>query len=147
MSNLGLCVLSGGVGPQGLSRGPSPRNPLPALPQVCVLSCFSCVALFASLWTVARQAPLSTGFSRQEHWRGLPCPPPRDLPDPGLEPTSLLSPALAGGFFTTCATWETWCTVVLQKCLLSRFAFISPACGQNGLIGGMCAVLSHFSRV
>ena len=51
-----------------------------------------------SPWTVARQAPLSTGFSRQEYWSGLPCPPPGDLPDPGIEPGS---PALAGGFFTT----------------------------------------------
>ena len=46
------------------------------------------------------------GFSRQEYWSGLPCPPPGDLPDPGIELTSLKSPALAGGFFTTDATWE-----------------------------------------
>ena len=46
------------------------------------------------------------GFSRQEYWSGLPCPPPGDLPDPGIEPVSLLSPALAGGFFTISATWE-----------------------------------------
>ena len=44
------------------------------------------------------------GFSRQEYWRGLPCPLPGDLPDPGIEPTPLMSPALAGGFFTTSAT-------------------------------------------
>ena len=47
----------------------------------CVLSCFSHVPLFVTLWTVARQAPLSMGFSRQEHWSGLPRPPPGDLPD------------------------------------------------------------------
>ena len=47
------------------------------------------VRLFPTLWTVARQAPLSTGFSRQEHWNGLPFPPPGDLPDPEIEPTSL----------------------------------------------------------
>ena len=47
-----------------------------------VLSCFSHVQLFVTLWTVARQAPLSMGFSRQEHWSGLPFPPPGDLPDP-----------------------------------------------------------------
>ena len=46
------------------------------------------------------------GFSRQEHWSGLSWPPPGDLPDPGIEPLSLLSPALAGGFFTTSANWE-----------------------------------------
>ena len=51
---------------------------------VCMLNCFSPVRLFATLWTVALQAPLSTGFSRQEHWSGLPCPPPGDLPDPCL---------------------------------------------------------------
>ena len=69
-----------------------------------VLSCFNCVQLFATLWTVAHQAPLSMGFSRQEYWSGLPCLPPGDLPDPGIEPGSLMSPALAGGFFTTSAT-------------------------------------------
>ena len=57
--------------------------------------------------TVAHQAPLSMGFSRQEYWSGLPCPAPGDLPDPGIKPVSLVSPALAGGFFTTSATWET----------------------------------------
>ena len=46
------------------------------------------------------------GFSRQEYWSGLPSPPPGDLPNPQIEPTSLMSPALAGGFFTTSATWE-----------------------------------------
>ena len=50
------------------------------------------------------------GFSRQEHWSGLPCPPPGDLPDPGIEPTSLMSPALADGIFTTSATWEAHAT-------------------------------------
>ena len=49
-------------------------------------------------WTVARQDPLSVGFSRQEYWSGLPFPPPGHLPHPGIKPTS---PALAGGFFTT----------------------------------------------
>ena len=73
---------------------------------MCVLSRFSCVQLFVTLWTVACQAPLSMGFSRQEYWSGLSCPPPRDLPDPGIEPTSLMSLALAGGLFTTKATWE-----------------------------------------
>ena len=73
---------------------------------MCVLSGFSHVQLFATLWTVARQAPLSRGVSREEYCNGLPCPPPGDLPDPGIEPASLTSPALAGGFFTTSATWE-----------------------------------------
>ena len=55
---------------------------------------------------VARQAPLFMEFSGQEYWNGLPFPPPGDLSDPGIEPKSLTFPALAGGFFTTSATWE-----------------------------------------
>ena len=58
------------------------------------------------LCTVAHQVPLSMGFSRQEYWSGLPCPPTGVLPDPGIEPTSLISPALAGGLSTTSAIWE-----------------------------------------
>ena len=54
----------------------------------------------------SNQAPLCLGFSRQEYWSRLPCPSPGDLPSPGMEPTSLMSPALAGEFFTTSATWE-----------------------------------------
>ena len=72
----------------------------------CVLNCFAHVQLYATLWTVAHQAPLSMGFSRQEYWSGLPCAPPETLPDPGIEPMSLISPALVGRFFTTSATWE-----------------------------------------
>ena len=64
------------------------------------------VQLFTTTWTVASQAPLFMEFSRQEYWSGLPFPPPGDLPDPGIEPTSLASPALADGLFTTSATWE-----------------------------------------
>jgi len=59
------------------------------------------VQLFATPWTVARQVPLSMEFSRQEYWSGLPFPSPGNLPDPGIKPRSLASPALAGGFFTT----------------------------------------------
>ena len=66
----------------------------------------SCVQLFATRWTVTCQAPLSMGFSRQEHWSGLPCPPTGDLPDPKIELDSLRSPALAARFFTASATWE-----------------------------------------
>ena len=79
---------------------------LPKMLCACVLTCFSHVQLFVTPWTVACQAPLSMGFSKQEYWSGLPCPPPGDLPNPGTEPESLMSPALAGGFFTTNATWE-----------------------------------------
>ena len=72
---------------------------------VCVLSCCSHVQLFGSLWAIACQAPLSTGFSRQEYWSGLSHPPPGDLPNPGIKLMCLKSPALAGGFFKTSTTW------------------------------------------
>ena len=72
----------------------------------CILSCFSNVQLFATSSTLVRQAPLSMRFSRQEYWSGLPCSLPGDLPNPGIEPASLMSPVLAGGFFTTSTTWE-----------------------------------------
>ena len=55
---------------------------------------------FKTLWTIAHQAPLSRGLSRQEYWSGLPFPPPGGGANPGVEPASLVSPALAGGFFT-----------------------------------------------
>ena len=80
--------------------------PKPLNESVCLLSCFSCVQLVATLWTVTCQPPLSMGFSRQEFWSGLPCPSPGDLPNPGTELASLKSPALAGRFFTTSTTWE-----------------------------------------
>ena len=79
-----------------------------------VLHVFSCVCehaqslsrdlLFAAPGTIAGQAPLSMGFSRQEYCNGLPCPPPGNLPGPGIKPTFLISSALAGGFFTISTT-------------------------------------------
>ena len=71
--------------------------------RACMLSCFSHVQLCQALapWTVAFEALLSVGFSRQKYWSGLSCPPAGDLPNPGTEPMSLMSPALAGGLFTT----------------------------------------------
>ena len=74
----------------------------------CVLNHFSCIRLFVTLWTSARQG----GFSRQEYWSGLPCPPPGNLPDPGIESLSPMFPEIAGVVFaclfvfTTIATWE-----------------------------------------
>ena len=73
---------------------------------VCMLSHFRGVQHIATVWTVAHQAPLFMGFSRQEYWSGLPCLPPGDLPNPGMEPTSLISLALTDGFFITSTTWE-----------------------------------------
>ena len=66
---------------------------------VYVLVARSCLSL-VTVWTVAHQAPLSMGFSRQEYWSGLPIPTSGDLPHPGIEPSSLASPPLAGGFFS-----------------------------------------------
>ena len=74
-----------------------------------MLSHFSHVQLFATPRTAACQAPLSMGFSRQGYWSGLSFPSQGDLPDPGIKPTSLKSPALAGGFFTT------WASLIAQR--------------------------------
>ena len=68
---------------------------------MCLLSCFNYVQLFVTLWPVACQALLSMEFSRQEHWSRLPFSTPGNFPNPGIEPTSPVSPALAGEFFTT----------------------------------------------
>ena len=96
-----------GRGPRAVFSRRSPSSPLPPClppekrlpkPGACVLSHLRGVQPCATLWTIASQAPLFTGFSRQGYWSGLPCPPPGDLPDPGIEPASPTSPALAGGF-------------------------------------------------
>ena len=87
---------------------------------VCMLSRFSRVRLCATLWTVAHQAPLSMGFSRQEYWSGLPCPPPGELGDPGIKPASFMSPALASRFFTTSVTWEAMYIYILLQNKLHR---------------------------
>ena len=71
-----------------------------------------CVKLLQSCSTFCDpmdcQTPLCMGLSRQEYWSGLPCPPPEDLPNPGIKPTCLVSPGLVGKFFTTSTTWEAW---------------------------------------
>ena len=104
--------------PCSLPTSPAPavtRDPKPQ-PPAFVLSCFSCVRLFATPWTMTCQASLSVGFSRQEYWSGLLCPPPGDLPDPGSEAVSLMSPALAGVLFTTSGiclgTWNSHCAAL-----------------------------------
>ena len=71
-----------------------------------MLHSFSHVSLFVTLWTVACQAPLSMGFSRQEYWSGLPFPPQGYLHDPEIKLASIMFPALVGKFFTTSTTWE-----------------------------------------
>ena len=67
---------------------------LPAMQETWVRSWVAKILWIETLWPVAHQAPLSMGFPRQEHWRGLPCPPPGDPPNPGMKPMSPMSPAL-----------------------------------------------------
>ena len=82
-------------------------NPMLAETVLCICVCvLSCVQLFETPWTVACQAPLTMGFPRQEYWSWLPFPSPVDLPNPKIEPVSLVSPALASRFFTTSTTQE-----------------------------------------
>ena len=88
--------------------------------KVCVLSSSVVSNSFVTPWTGAYQAPLSMGSPRQEYWSGLPCPPAGDLPNPGIKPASLMSPALTGRFldrfFTTSAAWEgPMCWVIVLK--------------------------------
>ena len=91
---------------------------------MCLLRCFSCVRLCATLWIVAYKAPLSMQcFSRQECWSGLPCPPPGGLLHSGIELVSLMFPALAGGSFTTSATWEARICVCVCVHIFFKAAF------------------------
>ena len=73
----------------------------------CVCLCARAyVQLLANPWNAVHQAPLSIELSRQEHWSGFPFPTPGDIPDPGIQPESMASPALVSRFFTNSATWE-----------------------------------------
>ena len=80
-----------------------PSSTISCAYMLCMLSLFRHVWPFATPRTITLQAPLSMGFPRQDYGSGLPCPPPGDLPKPGIEPSS---PTLAGRFFTTSITWE-----------------------------------------
>ena len=82
-----------------------------------------CLRLLVTPWTAGHQAPLSMGFSRLEYWSALPWPSPGHLLDPGMEPTSLASPALAGGFFTTSAMWG-----AATRCFMSSASTCPLAC-------------------
>ena len=73
---------------------------------MCGCSVTSVASDSVTPWTSPSGSSVHMGFSRQEHWSGFPCPPPGDLPDPGIEPVSLMSPALVGGFFITSVNWE-----------------------------------------
>ena len=77
-----------------------------------------------ALRTVSHQVSLSMGFSRQEYWSGWPCFLPGDLPNPGIEPVSPMSPILAGGFFTTCTTWAA--QDIVHACILIYTSHLYP---------------------
>ena len=101
-----ICNNTGGLG-ERYAKWNKSENILRDASHMCVvLSCFSRVQLFATPWTVTCQAPQSMGFSRQECWSGLPFPSPGDLPNPGTEPASLISPTVTVWFFITSVTWE-----------------------------------------
>ena len=107
----------------------------------CMLSCFSHVRLFATLWTVAHQAPLSMGSPRQEYWSWLPVPPPGHLPGPGIKPEPLMLPALAGGFFTIRATWEAQTrSYICDEYCYFVYCFVAHMCMQ---VWGFVCKLSH----
>ena len=84
-----------------------------------MLSCFSFAQLFATLWTIAHQTPFSMGISRQEYWSVLPISPPQDHPNTGMESVSLLSPALAGWFFSTASPGKPQ-----NYCMTQQFHFL-----------------------
>jgi len=115
-----LCEIDVGLAPNYLwiSPGHSTTTSESVVPSrcvhACVLSHYSRVWLFGTLWTGVHQAPLSLGFSMQEYWSGLPCPPPGDLLDSGIEPASLTSPALTSVFFTTSTTWKFYTPIVFS---------------------------------
>ena len=109
----------------------------------CMPSRFSHVRLCATLWPVAHQAPLSMGFSRQEYWSGLSCPPPGDLPDAGTELPSPVASAVTGGFFTTSTTWgspEFPCTKEQMSCAFR----VHHHCGNFSTLPLCCE--SHVAR-
>ena len=104
----------------GKSSSEQNRNG-PFLLVLCMCSVTSVVFDSATPWTVSpwglHGTPLSMGFSRQEHWNGMPSPLPGHLPNPGIEPVSVMSSALAGRFFTTIATWGALPSCYLQPIL------------------------------
>ena len=94
------------------------------------------VQLFVTPWTIAHQAALSLELSRQEYWSGLPCPPPGALPEPGIKPASLVSPALAGRSFTTgppgkprCHCWAT----VTPNTKFSQLFYLKISEGEDNM--------------
>ena len=106
----------------------------------------SCVWLFATPWTVAHQASLSIGFSRQESWSGLPFPSPGDLPNPGIEAASLMSPACIGRWVLYhWATWEALQPFTQREITSLRLKIAPLQCHQEGHGKPLCRVRYRFS--
>ena len=123
-----------------LGRGPEPRPVLsprqwyPIRLFLVVCTCAKSIQLCPTLCdprTAACQAPLSMEFSRQGYWSGLPCCPPGDLPNPGIKPACLMSPALAGRFFTTLATWEALFLVIPYAKVFDRYIGVFETLAHN----------------
>ena len=104
----------------------------------CVNFSLSSVLVFATLWTVAHQAPLCMGFPKQEYWSGLPFPPPGDLPNPETEATSL---TLAGRFFTIEPTGKPMCVWCMHVCVYIFFGY--AVC----LMGSWFPIQGHSSEI
>ena len=117
--------------------GGCPKSTLSSELVLCVLSH---VRLFVAPWTVARQAPLSIGFSRQEYCSGLLFPSAGDLLHPGIKPTSPGAPALAGGFFTTSATWEAHSELVLGYRKSPKTSFTPYWCPPTPHMSGSSSI-------
>ena len=109
-----------------------PRRVHQHLVRACVCCRFARVQLFTTSWTVAHQAPLSMGFSRQEYWSGLPCPPPGDLPDPEIEPGSPAAPALQVDSLLLSHQGSHWHLTSYQATLLTMPPPSSPWPGAEG---------------
>ena len=103
-------MVTAGEGEDGMNRESSID-----IHTTCALSHFSRVQLFVTPWTVACRAPLPMEFSRQEHWSGLPFSTPGNFPNPAIEPTSPVSPALAGEFFITVPPGKHWCLMLASN--------------------------------
>ena len=99
----------------------------------------------ATPWTVARQTPLPIGVSRQEYWSGLPFPTPGDLPNPGIEPASLVSPALAGRFFTTATTGKPQ-SIIRENAIQVKLGWLLPAAACFLASPLLCLLLLTFQN-
>ena len=99
--------------------------------------------LLAALWTVAHQAPLSMGFSRQEYWSGLPFPPPGDFPDPRIEPVSPTSPELGGRFFSPEPSGMHW-NVEHTRAFFSHFPHSHCSCPGKMMAYAVISVRKAF---